>query len=207
MIVNTDLLNSQVAGKTSQEIIEWALASAKNPVLTTNFRPYEVAILHMATQVKPDLQILWIDSGYNTSATYRYALELIDQLSLNMLTYIPKQTTAFRNAQMKGVPEVDDPLHAQFTEEVKLEPFRRAFAEIKPDYWLNAIRKEQTEFRNTLEVVSASQDGIIKVAPLYHSSEASLDQYLAQNSLHNEFAYFDPTKALDNRECGLHTKI
>ena len=152
MPIDTELLNSQQANKSPQQLIEWALSEAKNPILTTNFRPYEIAILHMAVKVKPDLQILWIDSGYNTSATYRYAQKVIEQLSLNMQTYIPLQTTAFRNVQMKGVPEVDDELHGEFTEQVKLEPFRRAFAELKPDYWLNAIRKEQTEFRNTLAV-------------------------------------------------------
>ena len=207
MQINTDTLNSQLQGQSPEQIIEWALKSAQNPILTTNFRPYEVAILHMAVKIKPDLQILWIDSGYNTSATYRYAQALIEQLDLNMLVYTPAQTTAFRNVQMSGIPEVGEPLHDEFTEQVKLEPFKRALTEIKPDYWLNAIRKEQTEFRNTLEVISASKDGIIKVAPLYHSSEDQLDQYLLEHGLTNEFAYFDPTKALDNRECGLHTRI
>jgi len=207
MSINTETLNAEVANKSPEQIIEWALNSAKNPILTTNFRPYEVAILHMAVKVRPDLKILWVDSGYNTSATYRYAQKVIEELSLNIVTYVPKQTTAFRNIQMQGVPEVDDPLHGEFTEQVKLEPFRRALTELKPDFWLNAIRKEQTEFRNTLEVVSASQDGVIKVAPLYHATEEQLDVYMAQSNLENEFAYFDPTKALDNRECGLHTKI
>jgi len=207
MSINTETLNAEVANKSPEKIIEWALSSAKNPILTTNFRPYEVAILHMAVKVRPDLKILWVDSGYNTSATYRYAQKVIKELSLNIVTYVPKQTTAFRNIQMKGVPEVDDPLHGEFTEQVKLEPFRRALTELKPDFWLNAIRKEQTEFRNTLEVVSASQDGVIKVAPLYHTTEDQLDAYMAECNLENEFAYFDPTKALDNRECGLHTKI
>ena len=31
-----------------------------------------------------------------------------------------------------------------------------------------------------------------------------LDGYLKDNKLTNEFKYFDPTKALENRECGLH---
>lgn len=207
MIIDTQSLNSQLVGKTPLQIVQWVLEQAENPILTTNFRPYEVAILHMAVSLKPDLKILWVDSGYNTSATYRYAQALIEQLSLNMLTYVPKQTSAFRNVQMKGIPDVDSALHAQFTEQVKLEPFRRALGDIKPDYWLNAIRKEQTEFRNTLDVVSASQDGVIKVAPLYHSSELELDAYMVKHGLVNELDYFDPTKAIDNRECGLHTSI
>ena len=136
MQINTELLNSQVQGQTPEQIIQWALENAENPILTTNFRPYEVAILHMAVIIKPDLKILWIDSGYNTSATYRYAQALIEQLDLNMQVYTPVQTTAFRNVQMGGIPEVGEPLHDEFTEQVKLEPFWRALTEIKPDYWV-----------------------------------------------------------------------
>ncbi|MGB1238030.1 MAG: phosphoadenosine phosphosulfate reductase family protein, partial [Pseudomonadales bacterium] len=194
-------------GKSPQQIIDWALSQAKNPVLTTNFRPFEAVIIHMAVSVRPDLKILWVDSGYNTSATYRHAQQLIEQLSLNMCTYVPAQTAAFRNVQMKGIPDVHDPLHQAFTEQVKLEPFARAFKEIQPDFWLNAIRKEQTEFRNTLDVVSQSRDGIVKVAPLFHWSEAQLQQYLDEHNLSNELDYFDPTKAEETRECGLHTQL
>lgn len=80
-------------------------------------------------------------------------------------------------------------------------------AELKPDLWLNAIRKDQTEFRQSLEIVSASKDGIIKVAPLFNWTDADLEAYLEQHNLPNEHDYFDPTKAVENRECGLHTQL
>jgi len=43
------------------------------------------------------------------------------------------------------------------------------------------------------------------VSPFYHWSDEQLDGYLAEYNLPNEFNYFDPTKALANRECGLHS--
>ena len=49
---------------------------------------------------------------------------------------------------MGQVPEINDPSHKEFTEQVKLEPFRRAMAEIKPDLWVTNLRKGQTDFRN-----------------------------------------------------------
>ena len=44
----------------------------------------------------------------------------------------------------------------------------------------------------------------LKVSPFYYWSDEKLDTYLQENNLSNEFKYFDPTKALANRECGLH---
>jgi phosphoadenosine phosphosulfate reductase len=98
-------------------------------------------------------------------------------------------------------------LHETFTQQVKIEPFQRALADLKPDVWFNAIRKDQTEFRQSLDVFSQSKDGVLKVAPLFEWSEAELEAYLAEHDLPNEHDYFDPTKALETRECGLHTQL
>jgi len=207
MSIDLAAANQALTGKSPQEIIAWAVSQSENPIVTTNFRPYESVILHMAVQAKPDIKVLWVDSGYNTSATYRFAEKLIQDLNLNVETFIPQMTSARRNVLMKGIPDVDDPLHEEFTRQVKLEPFQRALAQMKPDLWLNAFRKDQTEFRQSLEVVSASKDGIIKVAPLFNWSEEDLEAYLAEHNLPNEHDYFDPTKALETRECGLHTQL
>ena len=120
-----------------------------------------------------------------------------------MHLYVPKQSTAHRDATI-GIPSIDDPLHKLFTEQVKLEPFNRAMQEHKPDVWFTNLRKGQTAFRNSIGVVSLSKDGILKVSPFYNWTDEALDAYLEERNLPNEFKYFDPTKVLKNRECGLH---
>ena len=205
--INIDQANQELQGKTPEQIVEWALAKAENPIITTNFRPYESAILHLVAKQKPDITVLWVDSGYNTRATYDFANKLIKDLNLNVVTYIPKQTSAHRDATMNGIPSVNNPLHDEFTEQVKLEPFKRALSELKPDVWFNAIRKDQTEFRQGLDVLSQSKDGVLKVAPLFYKNDKDLDAYLAEHDLPNEFDCFDPTKVEENRECGLHTQL
>ncbi|UMB53711.1 phosphoadenosine phosphosulfate reductase family protein [Lutibacter sp. A64] len=201
---NIEQINEDLKDKSPAEIITWALSVAKNPVLTTNFRPYEVVILHACTQVEPELKIIWCDTGYNTPQTYKHANELIHALELNVHLYVPKQTAAYRDSII-GIPQIDDPQHKIFTEQVKLEPFTRAMQEHKPDVWFTNLRKGQTAFRDSINVVSLSKDGILKVSPFYNYSDAQLDAYLEEYELPNEFKYFDPTKVLENRECGLHS--
>ncbi|MET6991514.1 phosphoadenosine phosphosulfate reductase family protein [Sediminicola arcticus] len=197
-------LNAQFKGIPPEEIISWAFQYAKNAVVTTNFRPYEVAILHAVTDVEKDVPVIWCDTGYNTPNTYRHAEELIAKLDLNIKLYVPKQTVAHRDAVM-GIPGIEDPTkHDIFTEQVKLEPFKRAMVEHKPDVWFTNLRKGQTALRNTLDVLSLSKDGVLKVSPFYHWNDVQLDAYLAQRGLPNEHKYCDPTKVLENRECGLH---
>ncbi len=197
--------NAAFKDSSASEIIKQVLSTAKNPVITTNFGPHEAAILHLAVQVKPDIPVIWIDSGYGTKATYEFADKLIRDLKLNIQTFHPAYSRAFREAVHGDIPEVDTPEHDAFTQEVKLEPFNRAMSTFAPDVWLTAIRQEQTAFRQNLDILTETQDGLLRVAPLFYWTELDLEEYLVENDLPMEEDYFDPTKVLGNRECGLHT--
>ena len=198
------ILNQQFKGITPAEIVQWVVSNSARPVITTNFRPYEAAILHAVSEIDPVIKVIWCDTGYNTPQTYKHAKQVIDQLSLNVKLYTPKQTAAYRDALFGGIPDINNPQHEEFTKQVKLEPFLRAMRQQNPDVWFTNLRKGQTSFRNSIDILSYSKDGILKVSPFYHWSDEKLDAYLEKHELPNEFKYFDPTKVLENRECGLH---
>jgi len=201
--MNLEKINKELENKSPREVVNWAISFANKPLITTNFRPYEVAILKAVTEVKKDIKVIWCDTGYNTLQTYKHAEEIIKKLRLDINLYTPKQTVAHRNAVL-GVPTINNPKHTVFTEQVKLEPFARAMKEHQPDVWFTNLRKGQTAFRNSIDIVSVSKDGIIKVSPFYNWTDEQLDAYLKEKGLPNEFIYFDPTKVESNRECGLH---
>ena len=201
--IDINRVNQELKDKSPQDIVHWSINIAKNPLVTTNFRPYEAAILHLVSAQKKDIKVIWCDTGYNTPNTYKHAEAVIKTLDLNVKLYVPKQTVAHRDVVM-GIPDVNDPNHKKFTEQVKLEPFARAFLEHKPDLWFTNLRKGQTAFRDSIDVVSVDKNGVIKVSPFYNFSDEALDAYLEKHQLPNESKYFDPTKVLGNRECGLH---
>ena len=205
MRIDLTKINEELRNESPEKIIKWALSISTCPVLTTNFGPYEASIIYACIKYKPDLPIIWCDSGYNTVETYRHAHELITRFNLNIAIYHPLRSAAHRNAVIGSIPEIDDPMHNKFTEEVKLEPFRRAMQEHKADLWLNNIRKGQTEFRDSLNVASYSSNGVLKISPFFSWEESELAEYLSNHNLPNELSYFDPTKVFEHRECGLHT--
>ncbi|MEM6719739.1 MAG: phosphoadenosine phosphosulfate reductase family protein [Bacteroidota bacterium] len=204
MSLDITQINNELRNASPTEIVSWALKQGDKAVVTTNFRPYEGTILHTTTQVKPEINVIWCDTGYNTPNTYRHAEELIQLLNLQIDLYVPKQTTAHRDIIL-GIPDVEDEKHKLFTEQVKLEPFRRAMDFHKPAIWFTNLRKGQTAFRDSIDIVSLGKDGTLKVSPFYHWSDKQLDDYLEAHQIPNEFNYFDPTKVLANRECGLHS--
>ena len=191
-------------GHDAQALTRWALGRGQRAIDTTNFRPFEAVILHLVTQVQPDVPVVWMDNGYNTEATYRYADEVTKQLGLNLKIYLPLRSRAHREAVDGPTPALDDPRHAAFTQEVKLEPFARALRETAPQVWFTALRATDSAVRAQMEPVSINPDGLIKVAPLLHWSSKQLHEYCVQHGLPNNFDYVDPTKGEDQRECGLH---
>ena len=205
----TDLaaINAELAEKSPEEIILWAGSLGKRTMMTTTFGDHSAVILHLVKSIIADVKTLWVDTGYNSSATYRFADKLMKELDLKVDVYTPEMTSARRNVLMKGIPEVDEPLHEEFTRQVKLEPFARAINEAQPEIWITGLRREQTEHRKNMDIVTRSKEGYLKVAPILDWTEADMNQYLQDHNLPNEPDYFDPTKGQEGRECGLHTKF
>ncbi|MDY7115738.1 phosphoadenosine phosphosulfate reductase family protein [Halomonas sp. SSL-5] len=203
MTETLDIINRDL-GQDPEALIRWALNQGSQPICTTNFRPFEAVILHMVSSQRPDIPVVWMDHGYNTEATYRFADALVRRLDLNLISYLPRRTRAHREALEGPFPGIDDPHHDAFTQEVKIEPFERALGEMAPDVWFTALRAEDTPERSRMAPASRNADGLLKVAPLLHWTAKDLHAYLQRHDLPNEFDYFDPTKVEAKRECGLH---
>lgn len=201
--MNLDTINKELRNKTPQQIVEWALEFSQEAILTTNFRPLGQSIIHAVTSIKPAIPVIWVDSGYNTSYTYRHALNTIERFNLNMDIFTPLQTVAYRDVVM-GIPEPDSLAHDEFTRQVKLEPFARAMEKYQPKVWFTNLRKGQTEFRDSLDIVNLTKDGVLKICPFYYWSDSEMENYMECHQLDSEKRYYDPTKVLANRECGLH---
>lgn len=202
--------NKELEGKSPAEITRWAVALAEKlggPVIvSTNFRPFEAVVLHLATRAQADIPVLWVDHGYNRPATYRHAEELRNLLGLNLKAYLPKVTPAHRDAVEGPIPtpENEEALK-KFSAVMKLEPFQRGMRELAPAVWITALRKVQNPNRAGLDIVSDDSNfGSIKVSPVFNLSDAEMEEYLLEHNLPNEWDYFDPAKADEKRECGLH---
>jgi phosphoadenosine phosphosulfate reductase len=199
--------NDELRSQTPIDIVRWAVAQAAGRALvSTNFRPYEAAILHLCVQVQPDIPVLWVDHGYNRPATYLHAEALRARLKLNLKPFLPRITAAHRDAIHGLIPSTDDEEGLKkFSALMKLEPFQRGMRELAPSVWITALRKVQNPNRAGLDIVSHDANfGTLKVSPFFHASDADLEAYLAAHELPNEWDYFDPAKADEKRECGLH---
>jgi phosphoadenosine phosphosulfate reductase len=204
--VDFDSANAALRDASAQDVVRWALDQGRRTIATTSMGRNAAVMLHLVSQVDRSVPTIWVDTGYNLRDTYVVAERLIRDLQVDIHVYSPLMTSERRNAIMGGIPTVDDEArHEEFTRQVKLEPFDRALQDFQPEFWLSGIRREETEHRKSLDIVSVDNRGIIKVAPLFYWSEEDIEAYMEQHGLPTCRHYFDPTKVHDGRECGLHT--
>jgi phosphoadenosine phosphosulfate reductase len=199
--------NSQLKDKSPLEITRWAIEQGQGgAIVSTNFRPYEAVILHLCTQVQAGVPVLWADHGYNRPATYTHMEALKRQLDLNIKGFVPRMTAAHRDALHGDIPTPEDEAALkEFSAVFKLEPFQRGMREMAPTIWITALRKVQNPNREGMDIVTADANfGAVKVNPVFYLSDDDMEVYLKEHDLPNEWDYFDPAKADDKRECGLH---
>ncbi len=205
-------LNAAVASLPPQQIIRHILEEVGGrAIVTTNFRPYEAVILHLATQIQPEIPVLWVDHGANLPETYRFAEATRKRLHLNIRAYVPKVTSAHWLALNGGnIPMPDEVERVEdFSRIMKLEPFERGMRELAPTVWITALRKEQNPQRAaSLQPVAWDEKfQTLKVSPILDWTPIELEAYLAEHELPNERTYYDPAKGDEKHECGLHAKL
>lgn len=205
-----DLINLTFKGTSPQDITRWAVQQGK-AIVTTNFRPYEAVILHLATQAQADIPVLWIDHGTNLPETYVFAETSRKQLNLNLKPFLPLMTSAHWLALNGGQVPMPDEIERveSFSRIMKLEPFERGMRELAPQVWITALRKEQNPQRSASlkPVMWDAKFNCLKVNPILDWTATELEEYLSEHQLPNERTYYDPAKGDEKHECGLHAKL
>ncbi|HCN77615.1 MAG TPA: phosphoadenylylsulfate reductase [Verrucomicrobiales bacterium] len=203
-------LNDRFLSASPREILEWALGQG-NAIVTTNFRPYEAVILHLATEIQPEIPVLWVDHGTNLPETYRFAEACRQRLGLNLKPYLPLMTSAHWLALNGGAVPMPDEVERveSFSRIMKLEPFERGMRELAPAVWITALRREQNPQRAaTLRpVMWDAKFNCLKINPILDWTPVEMEAHLTEHQLPNEKTYYDPAKGDEKHECGLHAKL
>ena len=131
-------------------------------IVSTSFGIQSAVILHLVSRMLPEIPVVFIDTGYLVSETYRYAEELTALLHLNVRRYAGTETPAEMEARRGKLWETDLDEYHRIR---KVEPMRRAIEELDAHAWIAGLRADQTTFRATLDPVTF-QDGIFKIHPI-----------------------------------------
>ncbi len=170
---------------TPQKVVEWAVAQWGDEVVTTSsFGAESALMIHLAVQVKPDIKIVMVDTGYLFPETWRHMEALRRRFELNVWVYRTKHDPiGWLKEHGEGDPawrtDVDRCCAAN-----KNEPMERAMAELRPRAWLRGIRRNQADTRKAAQFVEwYGRYNTYAVSPLLSWSTKDIYQYMKQHDL------------------------
>src|SRR5579884_2421298 len=81
-------LNARFDKSHPSEIIQWAVEKFGDRILmTSSFGADALCTIHLATQAKPDIKIVFIDTGFLFDETHQFMKEMRERFHLNVLQY------------------------------------------------------------------------------------------------------------------------
>jgi phosphoadenosine phosphosulfate reductase len=181
--IDVDAANAELAAASATRVIEWARATFNaGLVMTSSFGAQSALLLHLVTQVVPEMPVIFIDTGYLFPETYRFADQLTERLKLNLHVYRPQYSAGWLEAKFGQLWEKGETGLNQYLQITKVEPMQRALSELNVTAWLAGLRAEQTEHRAQLRKVE-TQDGRYKIHPVLDWSTKDVHEYLTRHDL------------------------
>ena len=150
--------------------------------VTSSFQADCMVLLDLVVQQKPNIPVLFLDTGYHFPETYAYRDEMTERLGLRLINLTAKLSVKAQEAQF-GILYESAPDRCCGMR--KVEPL---FAGLEPfDAWFTALRREQSPTRSNLQPVDhfklPSGKELLKVSPLAVWSNAEVWGYLKRRDI------------------------
>ncbi len=218
-------MNAELRDAAPQTILRAAVDEFGDKLaLVSSFGAESAVLLHMVAQIKPDLPVLFLDTGMLFGQTLDYRQRLAAKLGLTAVRDLRPQfqdLAVHDPAADLWKSDTDACCHIR-----KVLPLNRVLEGF--DAWITGRKRFQGGDRLRLQVVEHA-DGKIKLNPLANWTKEDLDAYAAEHDLPAhplvEFGY--PSigcwpctapveegedlragrwKGLDKTECGIHVE-
>ena len=173
-------LSAHYEGMTPQEILRDAIRNQffGDITLSSSFGADSAALLHMVSEIDPNLPVLFLDTDRHFFQTLQYRDELAARLGLTNIVNLRADAEEAAAEDGKGTLWRTHP--DQCCDLRKVRPLNR----IMEGYgaWISGRKRHQSTTRTNLPIVE--WDGRhFKVNPLATWSQADLDAYFAQHNL------------------------
>ena len=166
----------------ARRVIEEALAGPGEPCVTSSFQAECVALVHMVAARRPEIPVLFLDTGYHFAETYAYRDRIAAQLGLNVVNLLPRLSVPEQEGQF-GILYQTAP--GRCCEMRKVEPL---FGGLEAyDIWFTGLRRDQSPTRANLKVSDdfrlPSGKALLKVSPLADWTAADVWAYLKRHGI------------------------
>lgn len=181
-------LNATFEHAHPREILAWGLQASglRKVAIASAFQAEGTAIMHMATSIRADVPVLFLETGFQFAETLAFKEQLAERLGLNVIDLYGALTVE-QQAQEYGerLYERDPELCCELN---KVRPMFEALRGL--DGWVTAFRRDSSPTRANAPFVEQYElepgHTIVKVNPVAAWTRADTWAYLAEHDLpHN----------------------
>lgn len=218
-------LNGMFDEMDAQSVLRQALTDllAGDVAIVSSFGADSAVLLHMVSEINPDLPIYFLETGKHFAETLAYVETLKQQLGLtNVISLAPDAADLERFDPHGDLWEVDPDSCCHIRKTEPLEPILEQYGG-----WVTGRKRYQTRERGVLPHFELTSDDRIKVNPLAYWSDADVVAYRRAHDLpehplygrgfksigcapctsavaEGEDARAGRWRGLDKKECGIH---
>lgn len=181
-------LNARFELAQPREIIRWALEEPGlgRIAIASAFQAEGTAVMHMATEIRPDVPILFLETGFNFAETLAFKQQLTERLGLNVVDLVGDYTVETQEAAFG--PRLYERTPERCCEMNKVQPMFRALRGL--DAWMTAFRRDSSPTRAAAPILQRYElepgKQIVKVNPVATWTRHDTWAYLKANDLpHN----------------------
>jgi phosphoadenosine phosphosulfate reductase len=128
------------------ELIRSVLETGQGrPCVTCSFQVEGVVLLHMMRQVRPDIDVLFVDTGYHFPETYAYRDRLARDWNLNLINLKPELPVEAHEAQFGKMYQEQPDRCCKLR---KVGPLLSVLEDY--DLWFTGLRRDQSPTRAKL---------------------------------------------------------
>ncbi len=218
--------HAAVEALTPELLVPQVLELQGKACITNSFQIEDMVVLHLLREIRPEIPVLFLDTGYHFAETYAYRDRIAREWNLNLISLEAKQSVADQEAAF-GILNRTDPTRCCGLR--KVEPLMRGLADY--DIWFTGLRRDQSPTRKSLHKVEhhmlPTGKTLLKVSPLADWDSKQVWNYIVRNNIEYLALYDqgypsigcepctsipnDPNNPRSGRwsgqklECGIHT--
>lgn len=151
------------ADASPDEVLAWAGDTFGSGLAVACSMAADTVLAHLASQVLPGVDVLFLDTGYHFQETYATRDALAAQLPITLVEIHPKQTVAQQDAEHGEKLHDRDP--ALCCALRKVEPLNTTLAGYQA--WITGVRREDNALRANARLVEwDATHGMVKLNPI-----------------------------------------
>ena len=168
--IELDAISERFETWSATDIVGWTIETFGSRLCVTASMA-DTVLIDIATKVDPDIEIVFLDTGFHFPETLLTVRKAQQRYQLNLRVERAK-------------PTVGD-LFTLGTEGCcaarKVAVLDRVMAE--KDAWLTGLRRAETESRANSAIVSRDKRGVVKVCPIANWSDDEVNAYIVENDV------------------------